>query len=116
MCSLYRLGDRLYLPISEQSFETSDEVDARLIRGNQDKHVFQLLGNGYQLLGCTYSPPPLDVPSAEDPTPMVEEEDFDFLLLVTSVLNDRGRRQRNFNQASQRSELTCPFTAPVTDP
>ncbi|MBA3241759.1 MAG: hypothetical protein H0T60_11085 [Acidobacteria bacterium] len=98
MCSLYKVGGGLYLRVGEQAFEITDDVKATLNRSAK-KHTFQLLRNENLLLEFIYPPPKLDIPLADDPTPFIEEEDFDFLLFVTNVLNDKGRRQRVYNQA-----------------
>jgi hypothetical protein len=99
MCALYRLDNKLCLRVGEQTFEITDAVEARLNR-QPDIHIFQLLSNGNLLLEFTYSAPTLDVPLTDDPTPFVEEEDFDFPLFVNNVLHDTGRRQRIYNQNS----------------
>ena len=99
MCSLYKVGGGLYLRVGEQALEITDEVEARLDRSPK-KHTFQLLRDGKLLLEFIYSPPKSDIPLADDPTPFIEEEDFDFLLFVTNVLKDKSRRQRVYNQAS----------------
>lgn len=45
------------------------------------------------LLTWRYPPPALDPPLDEDPTPFVEEEDFDFGLFLHNVTHDDVRRQ-----------------------
>ena len=42
----------------------------------------------------TYNRPRIDPPLELDPTPFVEEEDFDFCLFLLNVLSDPGRKER----------------------
>jgi hypothetical protein len=59
-----------------------------------------LISNGALLFSFEYNAPKLDIPLENDPTPFVEEEDFDFLLFVNNVLKDKARRERIYNQAA----------------
>lgn len=99
MCRLYRKEGVLFLGVGKQTFKLLDDVGSRLIRG-QDSSTFQLISNGDLLFSFKYNLPKLDVPLKNDPTPFIEEEDFDFLLFVDNVLKDKARRQRIYDQAA----------------
>jgi hypothetical protein len=98
MCCLYRREGKLFLGVGKRTFELLDDVSSRLIRG-QGSSNFQLISNGALLFSFEYNPPKLDIPLENDPTPFVEEEDFDFLLFVNNILKDKARRERIYNQA-----------------
>lgn len=93
MCSLYRAGNTLHLRIGEQEIEITDAVEARLHPG-MSKNTLQVFRNGEPVIEFTYPPPPSDVQLADDPTPFISQEDFDFPLFVCNVIRDRERRQR----------------------
>lgn len=99
MCCLYRSERRLFLGVGKQTFELPDDVSSRLIR-EQGGNTFQLTSNGTLLFSFEYRSPKLDIPLENDPTPFVEDEDFDFLLFVHNVLKDKSRRERIYNQAT----------------
>lgn len=97
MLSLYRKDGPLHLRFGDREFELTDDVTSTLTREN-DSRVFQLVQDGNSLVVFRYAPPVLDVPMSADPTPFIEEEDFDFLLFVHKVLTDTGRRNRVYSQ------------------
>jgi hypothetical protein len=97
MVSFYRLNGILYFRVADQKFEVTEEVISTLaISGNNRK--FRLLKGDDVVVDVTYSTPELEIPLSIDPTPFVEEEDFDFLLFVHNVLTQPGRRNRIWNQ------------------
>jgi hypothetical protein len=50
------------------------------------------------LVNFRYHLPVNEVPLSIDPTPFIDEEDFDFLLFVHNVLAQDERRHRVYNQ------------------
>jgi hypothetical protein len=97
MVSFYRVHGVLYFRIGDQEFELTDDTRSTLeTDGNYRK--FQLLKRENVLVDLTYLTPESEIPLSIDPTPFVEEEQFDFLLFVHSVLTEPGRRNRVWNQ------------------
>ncbi len=97
LVSFYRVHGVLYLRIADQEFElTNDTSSALETDGNYRK--FRLLKGKNVLVDLTYLLPELEIPLSIDPTPFVEEENFDFLLFVHNVLSQPGRRDRVWNQ------------------
>ena len=97
MLSLHRRDDVLFFRVGEREFELTDDVTSTLTQEDTDR-VFQLIRNGKSLVSFKYRPPAPEVPLNIDPTPFVEEEDFDFFLFVHEVLSTSGRRHRVYNQ------------------
>src|SRR5215470_6290812 len=61
--------------------------------------VFTLNLRGRQMLREVYPLSPEIESIDQDPTPMVEAEDFDFFLFVHNVLHDPGRSERIFRNS-----------------
>lgn len=96
MVSLYRMDGGLYFRVGEQEFQLTDDVTSTLTR-EDNKQVFRLVQDGSPLLIFGYTPQGNEIPLNIDPTPFVEEEDFDFLLFVHNVLTEGGRRRRVYS-------------------
>jgi hypothetical protein len=96
MWSLYREDGKLYLRVGERAFEITDKIGSQLAR-TPITHNFQLLYGENLILEVTYTAPSLDIPLQDDPTPFIDEEDFDFPYFVHNVLSQAGRRQRVYN-------------------
>ena len=91
MFSLYRNDSLLYFRAGNRVVELTDDVTSSLTKKNKIR-AFQLVKNGEPEISLTYPAPELEVPLALDPTPFIEEEDFDFLMFVHNVLTDSNRR------------------------
>lgn len=89
-------GGVLYFRMEGQEFKLTEDVASTLVKEN-DLHVFQLLRNGNLLVNFKYPSMRPQIPRELDPTPFVEDEDFDFFLFVHNVLTQTGRRQRVYN-------------------
>jgi hypothetical protein len=99
---LFRLGGALWLRIAGQVVAVDGGVSAHwdLVSARPAakplRATFRLERNGSVLAAFEY--PPFEgrriVPG--DPTPFVDEEDYDFMILVWRVIQDPGRRQRYF--------------------
>jgi hypothetical protein len=61
--------------------------------------LLQVLSDGRVILQLTYLPPVLDPPLSADLTPFVEEEDFDFGVLLSNLSQDRGRQERIYTDS-----------------
>lgn len=97
MLALYRIDGVLYFRVGDQDSKLTDDVTSRLTR-EDDNRVFQLIQDGNSRVIFRYVPPVPEVPLSIDPTPFIEEEDFDFLLFVHNVLTESGRRHRVYSQ------------------
>lgn len=93
LLALYRQNGDLFVWIGDRTFPVADTVSSTLTVEGAQK-VFRLLDNERLIAILKYSPPVRDVPIELDPTPFVEEEDFDFVLFLHHVLTEPGRRKR----------------------
>ena len=94
---LYRVDSALYFRLGEEEFKITDDASSILVRENGHR-LFQLIENGNLLVNFRYRCPANEVPLSIDPTPFIDEEDFDFLLFVHNVLAQDERRHRVYNQ------------------
>jgi hypothetical protein len=90
---LYRFDDVLYLRIGELQFEITDRVLCYLSR-ELNNRSFKLISDGKELVNVVYTPVKPEIPLNRDPTPFIEEEDFDFMLFIHNVINNFDRRHR----------------------
>jgi hypothetical protein len=91
----YRAHDeRLHVRVDELHVEFNRETRVTLVRQDIDTNRFQVLRNGSVVIDLLYPRPVLDPPLAHDPTPFVDEEDFDICLLIHNVMTDAARRER----------------------
>jgi hypothetical protein len=91
---LFRLAGMLYFQVDSQRMRMDHyTIELRSVNGRQ---VLRVLSNGKVVLELTYDPPLLDPPLAEDPTPFVEDEDFDFGLFLSNLSRDRSRQSRMY--------------------
>lgn len=89
---LYRAGEDLWLDIDGMpiridtiGIKVECRGEERLLRAFSSDHlVFEV---GYEL-------PKLDPPIADDPTPFIDEEDFDFGLFLQNIARDKSRQAR----------------------
>ena len=98
MVSLYRVHGGLYFRVGDQVFQVTDDTTSTLETDGKNRR-FRLLERENVRVDLTYLTPELEIPLSIDPTPFVEEEDFDFLLFVHNVLTQPGRRNGVSNQA-----------------
>jgi len=94
---LYRLDNALYFRLGEEEVKIADDATSILVR-EDGYRLFQLLQNGNLLINFRYRSPVYEVSPHMDPTPFIDEEDFDFFLFVHNVLNQGDRRHRVYNQ------------------
>jgi hypothetical protein len=95
---LYRLEGVLRLRIDELTFLLTGihSLDRMLLGENMAR--LTLFEGDTSIFSMTYRRPEVFPPLALDPTPFVEEEDFDFGLFLYNVLNDPGRRARIYGR------------------
>jgi hypothetical protein len=91
--SLYRKNEHLFLSISKREFKITPDVYSSLTQ-EDDHQTFRLLNKQEVITMFTCTRPRSDIPAHLDPTPFVDDEDFDFLLFVHHVLTEEGRRER----------------------
>ena len=89
---LYREAEILRFRIDNDEFELTDNTRIELVR--DDPHILTVYRNGEIAIKFAYTPPIIHPSLEVDPTPFVEEEDFDFGLFVHNVVNDVDRRNR----------------------
>jgi hypothetical protein len=89
-----RIGDEEHV-IDEETSSRIDKGRNRLIaslRRSRRHNQFLLTQNGETVMTFNYQAPETsNIPF--DPTPFVEEEDFDFMLFIHHVLDDSPRRK-----------------------
>lgn len=93
---LYRFDNKLCLRVGKQQFDISEHTRVRLTHVKQQQQRFQLMHGDAIVLDMISSRPIIDPPLSVDSTPFVEKEDFDFMLFITNVISDIGRRHRVF--------------------
>lgn len=93
--ALYRKDSgELELRIDDRTFTISPSTDAQLLRDGKHR-TFILHDAGVRLVELSYEFKSPEPPLKEDWFSIgVDEEDFDFMLLVFNVLNTPGRRDR----------------------
>lgn len=92
---LYRRNDRLFLRARGQDIEVDDTTAFVLKRAFPQSRLTVVRG-GNALFQWDYETPIPVPPLADDPTPFVEEEDFDFGLFLSHVTADPDRKTRLF--------------------
>lgn len=96
MVFLYRYKGFLYLKINGNIFKLDKDVSIDLIKGSVNTLIIRQ--NGLPIFNWTYRLPKVEPMTSFNPTPFIEEEDFDFGLFVCNVLNDSERKERIFKQ------------------
>lgn len=89
---LYRSDDgTLHFRIDNQVFPLNPGTFVSHTKGRPN--TLSVIRGGTVLYKWVYTSPDIDPPLEFDPTPMVEEEDFDFGLFVSNVSRDPERRE-----------------------
>jgi hypothetical protein len=89
---LFRLEGILYLQFSTQRMRMADHtIEVKSISGGR---VLRVLSDKAVMLELIYEPAIIDPPLSQDPTPFVEEEDFDFGLFLANLSHNRARQAR----------------------
>lgn len=102
---LYRPGQDLRFRYGTDEIKIDQTVTAKLEHSPQN-NILVLLRGTLPILRCCYHRRIPDPSLEEDLTPFVEEEDFDFGLLVRNVINDQTRQQQFF-RVDKNSDLSC---------
>ncbi len=97
---LYRYKDALYFRANEKNVELTAESKVLLENLCCRRRRLTVKQKGGKVCQITYFRPISLIPPSLDPTPYVEEEDFDFGLFVYNVANDPERRAVAFQRQS----------------
>jgi hypothetical protein len=92
--ALYRASDGIHVHCQDKDFELSRAHVDRRREGQQ--YLLDLSDANGSVVSVRYSPPALYPPLEMDPTAFVEEEDFDFGLLLSNISKDPVRQSRMF--------------------
>jgi hypothetical protein len=66
------------------------------VRVEQGHRLLRIVSEGRVIVALPYEPPHLDPPLSADPTPFIEDEDFDFGLFLQNVSRDPSRQARMY--------------------
>jgi hypothetical protein len=94
VCFYRSINGKLYLKLDAEDFELLDDVVVSHRRENATKSRLTVLHRGVLIFDWLYRRPTINPPLGLDPTPFIDEEDFDIALMISKVMNDRGRRDR----------------------
>lgn len=92
---LYRYTDGTWLRLGDEARKLSG-AGASVRRELDGRYVHLVLFDGFEVVASArYRPgPQTGPPLAADPTPFVEDEDWDFGLFVENVIRDKSRMAR----------------------
>lgn len=93
--ALYRRGGQIFFASRDLIVELNEEITAeRRLVDTERRLIVKRAGSA--IADIAYSVPDRLVSTEEDPTPFVDDEDFDYGLHVTRVINDPDRQQRYY--------------------
>jgi hypothetical protein len=92
----FRHNKELQLRIDDKVFPLDDTMQAQIMRDGRNTFVLRRRSDRSVVTEITYEARNPDPPLDMDPTPFVDEEDFDLFLLVCNLVNDPGRSRRAF--------------------
>jgi hypothetical protein len=95
--AFFRCQGDLYL-LQERLLQISERVSS-IIEVADNESQLMLLEGGTVIAEIHAVNAPTVVPISTDPTPFVEEEDFNFLLFVHNVLTSPDRRERIYQSS-----------------
>jgi hypothetical protein len=87
---LYRFNDNLYFRANDNDF-ILDSVTEVVVSGPQEKRELKVLCNGKMIFKTIYSSHDIG-PLSNDPTPFIEDEDFDFGIFVSNISKSPKRK------------------------
>lgn len=94
----YRHGGALHFRSDDQDFELGHTDSTQYQAIERGLAEFSILREGQPLYSWAYRRPVIDPPLELDPTPFVEEEQFDVCLFVHNVLSSPERRRRIYEK------------------
>jgi hypothetical protein len=90
--AIYVRDRRLWVRVDSVEVCVDSDVTAELLR-SQELSVFAIRKARMPLLQMQYRVPRIDPPLGVDPTPFIDQEDYDFPLFVSRILSDPARRK-----------------------
>uniref|UniRef100_UPI004047C5AA hypothetical protein n=1 Tax=Roseivirga sp. TaxID=1964215 RepID=UPI004047C5AA len=93
--TFFRYKSQLYFLSKDQLFLIDKATESNLIK-ERNELVFNLTKNGERVFENKHRQIKSIIPIENDPTPMVEQEDFDIRMLIYNVLLEHDRRDRIF--------------------
>ncbi|WP_339909777.1 hypothetical protein [Symmachiella dynata] len=90
-CAIYRSNGELVVRIGEAQIKFSNKVEIT-VGGPPEKRCLSLMENGIERVKHEYAVN--SEPIENDPTPFVEDEDFDFGLFLSNIAHDPNRQAR----------------------
>lgn len=88
---LYRKNGELFFKSAAFHVSLNNNIHINIVGNNQTRR-FEILDRGVKIFETTYIPV-LNEFGEDDPTPFVEDEDFDFYLFVRNIANNQERRE-----------------------
>ncbi len=95
--ALYRCRGELVLRVGHVTIPLADDIVAE-VAGPSSRRVLSVLRGGHEIVQHVYA---IDasLKFLEDPTPFVDDEDFDFGLYVANISQNRKRKEVMFGRA-----------------
>ena len=89
--ALYRVGGELFLWVGSEVVHMADDVYVS-VGGRAENRVLSVQKGGQKIISFKYS---LDLSDriSEDPTPFIDDEDFDFGLFVANISQSEERKK-----------------------
>jgi hypothetical protein len=94
--SLFREGNKLYFVIDSDIYLIDDTSSVDIKKIEKNKYQLSLFDDDNIVATYDYVKPHINPQLGLDPTPFIEEENFDFCLFIKNVVNDKDRRERMF--------------------
>ncbi|MCD4738513.1 MAG: hypothetical protein K8R89_04565 [Anaerolineae bacterium] len=94
----YRKEKVLHFRVDDEDLELTEETQVELVHVRDAVNCITVLRHEVPLFAWTYQRPVIDPLLEYDPTPFIDEEQFDFCLFVYNVANDPDRRERIYTE------------------
>jgi hypothetical protein len=92
LVSLFAFAGDLYLRLNEKPYRLDESRRVEYSRHENESNL-TLLERGQIIATLSYAPVEISPPLDEDPTGFIDEEDFDFGLFLSNVLENPARRE-----------------------
>lgn len=90
LAGLYVLNDRLLFQLEHEAFELDDETTVE-VSGPDNHRLLRVIRQGTPVAKHVYGVTAQRF--ADDPTPMIDDEDFDFGLVASHISKDASRKR-----------------------
>jgi hypothetical protein len=88
-CALFRLNGELFVRIGDTQRTLTEDVAIK-VGGPPEERCLTLMASDVELAKLVYAVEPWQIEG--DPTPFIEEEDFDFGLFLSNIASNRDRQ------------------------